>query len=155
MVLQQLRNLLHEQPQTANAPPVQDDAPPGRGVAVLHQLHPLAVPVVMDVPLVAWMCQRGLCGPGGPPEGALERVAAVVLCRSVTLEGLQGLDVSALGAEVAFVHRFLVAHHAMLGDPGQPVGVVLVRNGGSVGTFATDGVEALEVTFVGRHFRSG
>lgn len=39
-----------------------------------------------------------------------------------------------------------MGHHAMLGDPGEPGGVMLV------GALTTYGIEALEVSLVGGHF---
>lgn len=55
---------------------------------------------------------------------------------------------SVLGAKVALLQSLVMSHHAMLGDPGEPGGVVRRL----VGAFTTYGIEALEVAFVGGHF---
>lgn len=59
---------------------------------------------------------------------------------------------SMLGAKVAFLQRFMMSHHAMLGDPGEPAGVMLEGERRFVGAFTTNSIEALEVAFVGGHF---
>lgn len=149
MVLHELRNFLQEKPKTAKTPAVQDNGLPERGVAVLHQHHPLIVSVMMNVAVVAQMSHRGLLRPGRPPEDILVWMMVVIWCVRViqrcglSLQRFQGLGMSVLGAKVAFLQWFVMSHHAMLGDPGEPAGVVLA--------ITTYGVEALEVAFVGGH----
>lgn len=46
-----------------------------------------------------------------------------------------------------------MSHHAMVVDPGEPAAVMLEGEGRLVGAFAAYGIEALEVAFVGGHFR--
>lgn len=71
------------------------------------------------------------------------------------LDSFQGMGMSVLRAEVASVQRFMMGHHhAMVVDPGEPGGVMLdAWKKGPVGAIATDGIEALEVAFVRRHFQ--
>lgn len=143
MILHELRNLLQEEPEAANAPAVQHNALPERRVTVLHQNHPL-VPAVMDVPVVIWM----LLGPGGSPEDILVRVMVVIRAVSVTERSLQGLSVPVLAAEVALLQGARVGHHAMVGDPGQAA-AVFEGQGRLVGAVISQSVEALEVSLVG------
>lgn len=56
-----------------------------------------------------------------------------------------------LGANVAFLQRLMMGDHAMLGDPGEPAGVMLVGKRRLVGAFTTYGIKAVEVAFVGGH----
>lgn len=60
---------------------------------------------------------------------------------------------SILRAKVAFLQRFMMGHHAMLGDPGEPAGVMLEGERRLVGAFTAYSIEALEVAFVRGHCR--
>lgn len=132
---------------------MQNDGPPERGVAVLHQHHPLVVPVMKSVPVVAWMRHRVSLRPGRSAGNVLVGTVADARRAGVAqrrgLQCFQGLGVPhVLRAEVALVLRVIMGHQAVLGDPGEVAGVMFEVGGRLVRAVPTHGVETLEGAFV-------
>lgn len=134
---------------------MQNDGPPERGVAVLHQHHPLVVSVMKTVPVVAWMRHRVSLGPSRSAGNVLvgtvvdARRAGVAQRRGLSLQCFQGLSMPhVLRAEVTLALRVIMGHQAVLGDPGEVAGVMFKVGRRLVGAIPTYGVETLEVAFV-------
>lgn len=132
-----------------HTPTVQKDGPPKGRVAVLHQNHPLAVPVVVTT-------ARVNCG---VLLGSPEKVMGVMVDAwqvgatqqgGMCVQRLKDLSSSVLRAVVALLQRFVVGQDAMLGDPGKAAPVMLDRR---IAALRTDRIEALEAALWQRHGR--
>lgn len=134
-----------------HTPTVQKDGPPKGRVAVLHQNHPLVVPVVVTMARVNYGVLLG------SPEMVMgvmvdARQVGVTQQGGMCVQCLQDLSTSALRAVVALLQRFVVGQDAMLGDPGKAAPVML-EGERRIAALRTDCVEALEPALWQRHGR--